>query len=344
MKLSWTLLSTLTFSLLSAAQAHSAVVAVMPVRGVNLTEGQCDAIGVLFANAFARDSQVAVASPLETKPALAQGRTSLAVAARFGVAEYVELTAIQVGKRVTLAGIISGKDGKELFRAETAAPSLDDMELAAARLARALILREPIPRMPLVQAAGEPLQVASFPAGGVAGAAEPGVKPRALGMKTAFIFPLASGRSFFPVLSLQFDGRLGTRNYFLEFGAGVAVPTDSQSSSNTIGLFALFGEIGGSLYLSDGSIAPYIGAGISPGYWVYDRMASSNGNPLRCAIYGQAGITFTRDSPTKIYAEVRVSQHIVGFVDEGTDYSTDGTTASSSYYPTLLALQFGLGW
>jgi hypothetical protein len=175
----------------------------------------------------------------------------------------------------------------------------------------------------------------------VAGAAEPEIKPRAFGMKTAFIFPLASGRSFFPMLSLQFDGRLGTRNYFLEFGAGAAVPTDTQSSSGTIGLFALFGEIGGSLYLSDGAIAPYIGAGISPGYWFYDGMGD---NPLRCTVYGQAGITFTRDSRTKIYAEFRVSQHIVGFANEISDYSTYGTTASSSYYPTLLALQFGLGW
>ena len=127
MKLRWTLPSTLVFSLLSAAQAHSAVVAVMPVQGANLSQGQCDAIGVVFANAFARDSQVAVASPLETKPALAQGQSTLAVAARLGVAEYVELRAIQLGNRVSLAGIIYGKDGREIFRAETSAPGLDDI-------------------------------------------------------------------------------------------------------------------------------------------------------------------------------------------------------------------------
>jgi hypothetical protein len=344
MKLRWTLLSTLAFSLLSAAQAHSAVVAVMPVRGVNLSEGQCDAIGVLFANAFARDSQVAVASPMETKPALAQSKTAQAVAARLGVAEYVELRAILLGKRVMLAGIIYGKDVRELFRAETAAPSVDDMELAAARLARALILREPIPRMPFPETGPQTPGGASPPANLGQASAEPLVRPRALGMKTGIIFPLASGRSFFPMLSLQFDGRIGTRNYFLEFGAGGAVPTDSQRSSGKFGLFALFGEIGGSLYLSDGSIAPYIGAGISPGFWAYDGEAATNNGILRCTIYGQAGITFTRDSRTKIYAEFRVSQHILSFADEVTDYSTYGTSTSSSYYPTLLALQFGIGW
>jgi hypothetical protein len=347
MKLRWTLVSTLAFSLLSAAQAHSAVVAVMPVRGMNLSEGQCDAIGVVFANAFARDSQVAVASPLETKPALAQGKTSLAVAARLGVAEYVELSAIQLGKRVSLAGIIYGKDGRELFRAETAAPGLDDIDLAAARLAHALILREPIPRMPFPESVTETPEVPSAPQAGVAGAAEPKVNPRALGMKTGVIFPMASGRSFFPMVSLQFDGRFGSRRAFLEFGVGGAVPTDSGSSSNTIGLFAFFGEFGGSFYLSDGSIAPYIGGGISPGFWVYDRMgggSSGNSNSLRCTIYGQAGITFTRDSRTKIYAEFRASQHIIGFTDSISDGSTYSTTTSDTYHPTLLALQFGLGW
>jgi hypothetical protein len=344
MKLSWTLASTLAFSLLSAAQARAAVVAVMPVRGVNLSEGQCDAIGVLFANAFAHDSQVAVASPLETRPALVQSKTSVAVAARLGVAEYVELRAIQLGKRITLAGIIYGKDGREIFRAETAAPGLDDMELAAARLAHALILREPIPSRPLPETGTEAPEVASTPEGGVAVAAEPSVRPTAFGVKTGLIFPMASGRSFFPMLSLQFDGRIGTRNHFLEFGLGGAVPTDSQGSSDTVGLFAFFGEIGGSIYLSDGSIAPYIGGGISPGIWVYDRMSSTSDSGLRCAIYGQAGITFTRDSRTKIYAEFRVSQHILGFADQVNDYSTYGMTASGSYYPTLLALQFGLGW
>jgi hypothetical protein len=339
MKLRLTLVSTLAFSLLSAAQAHSAVVAVMPVRGVNLSEGQCDAIGVLFANAFARDSQVAVASPIETKPALAQSKTPLAVAARLAVAEYVELRAVQLVRRVTLAGIIYGKDGREIFRAETAAPGLDDMELAVARLAHALILREPIPRMPFPETGAETPEVASAPEGVVQGPAEPKSYPKAFGTKMGFIFPMASGRSFFPMLSLQFDGRIGTRNYFLEFGAGGAVPTDSERSSDTIGLFAFFGELGGSFYLSDGSIAPYIGGGISPGIWLYDRMSSSNGSGLRCTIYGQAGITFTRDSRTKIYTEFRVSQHILGFADE-----VSYMTTSSSYYPTLLALQFGLGW
>lgn len=85
MKLRWTLLSMLALSSFSAMQAHASVVAVMPVRGVNLSEGQCDAIGVLFANAFARDANVAVASPLESKRALEQSKTPSAAAAQLGV-------------------------------------------------------------------------------------------------------------------------------------------------------------------------------------------------------------------------------------------------------------------
>lgn len=347
MKLRWTLPSTLAFSLLSAAQAHSAVVAVMPVRGANLSQGQCDAIGVVFANAFARDSQVAVASPLETKPALAQGQSTLAVAARLGVAEYVELRAIQLGNRVSLAGIIYGKDGREIFRAETSAPGLDDIDLAAARLAHALILREPIPGMPLSEIGAGTPEMAPAAEGVSTGPVEPKVSPRAFGMKTGIIFPMASGRSFYPMVSLQFDGRLGSRSRFLEFGVGGAVPTNTNSDINNIGMFALFAEIGGSLYLSDGPIAPYIGAGISPGLWEYDGMSSGgsgDSSDLRCAIYGQAGITFTRDSRTKIYAEFRVSQHVIGFTDNLAQGSTYLTNTSYTYHPTLLALQLGVGW
>jgi len=339
----WTLLSTLVLSMFSATQAHAATVAVMPVRGVNLSQGEGDAIGVLFASAFAHDSHVAVASPTETKQALVQSRTSQAAAARLGVAEYVELGAIRLGTRVTLAGSLFAKDGGEIFRAETAALGWDDMPLATARLARALVLRQPIPRMAIPVTVMPTPQVAFARPGIVAEPAAPSVREKALGMKTGFIFPMASGRSFDPMMALQFDGRVGSRNYFIEFGAGVAVPTSFDHNSGKIWLLALFGEIGGSVYLSDGNIAPYLGGGISPGLW-FDYNMTGNDNGFRCAVYGQAGITFLRDSRTKFYVEFRVSQHIFGFTDTVTDYSTYDTTTTKTYHPTLLASQLGIAW
>jgi len=148
MKSAWFSLSVLVLGLFWAPRAYSATVAVMPVQGVNLSEGECDAIGVLFANAFSRDANVVVASPLETRAVRAQAQTSLEAATRMGVALYVELTAMQLGTTVKLQGTLFGKDGREIYRAGTVAPSLDGMEIETAKLARALILRQPVPRTP----------------------------------------------------------------------------------------------------------------------------------------------------------------------------------------------------
>ncbi len=319
---------------LSPAQAQPPSVAVMPVQGVNLTEGQGDAIGVLFANAFAREANVTVASPVETKQTLQQSKTSLAAARQLGAFEYIELRAIQLGTRVTVAGIRYTKDGRELYRAETAAPSLDDMEMATARLARALAWRQAI--------VGEQVT-------GVAGASVPAMPPEmksypnASGIKTGLIFPMASGRSISPMMSLQFDGRVGTRDYFIEYGAGAAVPTDTESNSNTIQMGGVFAEIGGSVYLSDGSIAPYVGGGVSPRIWGATNSSSSDGGGARCALFGHLGLTFTRDIRARIYAELRVSQNIIGFSSQVTN-SDNISTPTGSYYPTELAMQFGIGW
>src|SRR5664279_4164930 len=134
MKYRWALLSVLSF--LWASQARAAAVAVMPVEGVNLTEGQCDVVGLLFSNALARELRMKVAQPQETKPIFARTKSAPVTAAELGATEYVQLRALQLGARVTVAGIRYTKDGAEIFRAETAASSLDDIEAAAARLAR----------------------------------------------------------------------------------------------------------------------------------------------------------------------------------------------------------------
>jgi len=336
MKLTWTILTAFTLLFLPTAQAGPAAVAVMPVQGVNLSEGQCDVIGLLFADAFARETRAAVAPPTETKPLLAQGRAPLAVATQLGVTEYIELRALQLGTRVTVAGIRRGKDGAELFRAETAASSLDEMEIAVARLARSLAWRQPMleaPRLP-----GPPVAVP------VAERAQPsGQYPKAFGMKTSLIFPYASGRSFAPLMAAQFDGRIGSRDSFVEFGVGAAVPSNSSSGSNTIEMGGVFVELGGSFYLSDGPIAPYLGAGISPRIWIVDNPnISDDSSGATCVAYGQAGITLTRDSRARIYAEFRVNQYILGIANKVN--TPDGVTTNGTYHPTEFALQLGIGW
>ena len=336
MKLRWLILSALLLLHLPAAQASAAVVAVMPVQGVNLSEGQCDVIGLLFTEAFARETRTTVAPPTETKAKLAQGKPALAVATEMGVLEYIELRALQLGSRVTVAGIRRTKDGAELFRAETAASSLDEMEIAVARLARSLAWRQPMfdaPGMP-APAAASTLPQSPQP---------PTSYPKAFGMKTALIFPLASGRSIAPMMAAQFDGRMGNRDSFIEFGVGAAIPSSASSGSDVIEMGGVFVELGGSFYLSDGPIAPYLGAGLSPRIWIVDNPNISDGSSgATCVAYGQAGITFTRDSRARVYAELRVNQYILGLANKVA--TADGTQTNGTYHPTELALQLGIGW
>jgi len=305
-------------------------VAIMPVHGVNLTEGQCDAIGVLFANAFARETNVVVASPLETKPALADGRGALAAATKLGVFEYVELTAVQLGSKTTLSGIRFSKEGKEIFRSEVAAMGLDEMGNAAARLAHSLAWAQAVAHRP--EAAVEPPPPMPVPASG------PKPYPAALGLKSGIYFPVAKGKSFASLMSLQFDARIGPRNSFAEVGAGAVIPSTSAGGSNTIEMGGVFAEFGGGVYLSNGSIAPYLGGGVSPRIWVVTLSNGSDTTGATCTVHAMAGVNFTRDNRARIIGELRVSQYVIGLSHE--TYAGQ----SSSYYPTEFSLHLGIGW
>lgn len=348
MKTRLAFLSTFAVCLFFAANAHAAAVAVMPVQGVNVAEGPCDAIGAFFANAFARDAHVAVSSPAETKPVWSELRASLAVAKRLGASQYVELTAIRLGSKVTLAGTLFGADGKEIYRAETSAPSLDEVDAAAWRLARALVWRQPVPPPAppqLVESAPEvppSLDVPpSFPG---TSASFPG---NMYGMKGAMAFPVASGRTFSPQIGFQFDARIGPRSHFIEVGAGILVPTDDSSATRTLQMTAGFIELGGSGYLTDGNVGLYVGGGVQPGLWQTESHYYDSGNSgysyydsrslsgAMLPIYAQVGLNFTRDSRTRIFGEVRVWQNLLGITDPND---------RKDYYPTVVALQMGVGW
>jgi len=341
------LLSVLVLGIWGAPRAYSATVAVMPVQGVNLSEGECDAIGVLFANAFSRDANVVVASPLETKAILAQAHTPLEAATKMGVALYTELRAMQLGTTVKVQGTLYSKDGKEIYRAQTLAPSLDDMEMEMAKLARALILRQPVP-VAARPTAGEGAEVSAVPETPEAPPApvDPHASVTALGGKSALMLPVSSGKSYSPMVSAQFDGRVGSRNYFFEFGAGAAVPMNDSYGSTERRVSILFLEMGASVYLMEGSSALYLGGGLMPGIWVSrtDNGSSSTGS---LSAYGQLGMTLTRDSRAKVYGEVRVSQYLLAVSDPLIspgyyDYGAVGT--GGAYHPMMVAFQVGVGW
>jgi hypothetical protein len=274
---------------------------------------------------------------MDTKPVLAETRTSLAAAMRLGVFEYIELQAVQLGAKTTLAAIRFSREGKEVFRAEATAINLDDMQAATARLAHALAWAQASPRPPVAMAPDYATlpPPPPLPAG-------PKPYPAALGLKSGIIFPMASSRSFATQMSLQFDGRIGPRNAFAEVGAGIVIPSTTASGSDTIEMGGLFAEFGGGYYLSEGSVAPYLGGGVSPRIWIVTTPKSGSTSGATCTVHGMAGVNFTRDMRARVFAEVRVSQYIIGLSNKID--TLDGEIISGTYYPTEFSLHVGIGW
>jgi len=333
MKPRWVLLSLFMLEWPPISQAHAAVVAVMPVHGVNLSPGECHAIGEIFADAFSREAHVEILAPMKTGPALEHSETSQAAAAQLEATEYIELSAIRLDRKVKLGGIRFDPNGREIFRAETVAPSFDQMIVTSALLAHALAWRQQVSPMPVAPNGVDPIPKTD-PSDARPG---PHAYTKALGIKVGVSQPVAKGRSFHPVAVQAFNARLGTRAFFVEFGGGVNISPTTRTTASKATMEALFTEVGASVYLSNSAIAPYVGGGVSPRLTFIAGSGKDDG--LRCAVYGQTGVTFTRDSRFKIYSELRVSQNVLGIAE----YASDGTTLGT-YHPTEIALQAGVGW
>jgi hypothetical protein len=330
-------------SIFLALPARAADIAVMPVQGVNLSTGECDAIGVLFANALARDAHVAVASPLATKPARTDGKSASVAAAPEGNSRYVELSALRLGKRVRLAGVLYAPDGSRLFQAETTAPDIDGMDAAVRLLAHALAHRQPI-RTGMTYGTspeGDEAQDVAAYSPEVPEPAPPPPDPNAFhgsnGVKAGIATPFASGKTFSPGVSIQFDSRFGPSAYFLELGAGILLPVEDQSSVGTIRVTSGFLELGASSYLWSGNSALYAGAGLMPAIWM-SRLGIDDHTSATCSAHAQVGLTF------KIYAEARLYQLLLAVSDPLSDGLVHTDLLSQAYRPTVLAFQFGVGW
>ena len=147
----------------------------------------------------------------------------------------------------------------------------------------------------------------------------------------------------------RFDLRMESQDYFLELGAGFAVPTNMgavdcydsycgrsdelpRTDSNTRHSYGgVFAEVGASYYLSDGNIAPYLGGGLIPSV-VSTTAVEDPGGML--AVYGQFGLMLARESSSRFYAELRVAQHLVPI----------STLDRNEVWPTELTLAAGVGF
>jgi hypothetical protein len=317
-----------------ASAALAADVAVFPIQPVNLTPSEAEAIGTVLAQAYGRVSKAEVLLPQQAGPSVKTPGDLPGAAASLGVREYIETSAVGLlsresekarssESRIIIQAARRMQNGELVYRAELTATSLGDVEIVAERLARALYEKKP-----------------AEDTGGLRTVTRrEGTRDnrtfteKIMGVKVGMTWLVAKNSRFDPLISIGFDGRLEGRSYFLEFGAGVAIPksVDEAPDIQTVGL--LYGDIGGSYYFTDTSISPYAGGGISP------RVVITEGGGMNLALYGQGGVMFMRESSTRLYVDLRVSQNVLPV----TGHLDDGTTRGKQY-PTEIGLQVGIGW
>ncbi len=287
-----------------------AQVSLAPVEGTNLTDGEVAAITVVLRDTYARVAQVQVMSAAETG----------------GGGETLRCGAVRLAQKINLHCARLATDGETLYAADITAASLDDLVIAAERMARALATETPVE---LTRDHRTVTREESLARNRI-------FIEKVMGIKASTTAVLAEGVHYNPSLSLQFDGRLEAERYFLEFGAGLLLPATGDHRDYG----ALFAEIGGSRYLTDGDIAPYIGAGVSPRI-IFDSVDGGIG----VAPYVQAGLMLMRASSSRLYFDVRLSQNLTPLHKRDTyDWATDTSVSSTEIYPTEIGFLFGIGW
>jgi hypothetical protein len=314
---------------LLAARGVSADVGVFPVRGTNLSEGESAAIGNLIASAYAYRTGKPVLGPDQLGPVLAQTGSERDAAQQLGLAEYISVDAVRLTSRISLLVSLHNRYGSELYRLRTTATSLDDMEVVSERMAAAIERRTDMDYTRGIDSV----------TGKEARGRNRLFMEKIFGVRMAAILPMAYHLHPQAAVSIMFDGRLETNDYFLEFGGGLMLP--SELGGPNAGIGGLLAQLGASYYLTHTSVSPYVGAGVSP------RVVFGSYDGVGFAANAQLGLMFMRASSTRLYVELRVDQNLFALRQDYAYYSSASEStvhARKSVLPTELSVAAGIGW
>ncbi len=126
------------------------------------------------------------------------------------------------------------------------------------------------------------------------------------GIRTSITIPYAPNQKLDGFGTFGFDGRLEADQYFVEFGAGGAIPVFTNDDSTTWNMGGVYADLGFSAYLMKTAIAPYGGLGMQPRIWI-----TNGGGGVTLLPYLQAGVMFLRDHSTRFYTEFRSGYNVV---------------------------------
>ncbi len=309
---------------LSSAPAWAAT-AVFPAEGTNVEPGEDEVLTQLFADAYSVESgdRVMVVR-LDESEAGAVDYSQAAVSV--GADEYIVLRIVRLGENLKVRASRHRADGTVVFSAKMGATSMDDLEHVVDRLSTAL-WKQVDPK--------ETKNLRNITKDEVRQSTPNRTKTeRVMGLRSSMTWALASDVEIDPMVSIGFDGRFEGESYFLEIGAGFLFPTNDGQDKRAYG--GLYTEFGGSLYLTQTEVSPYVGLGVIP------RLIAPSGANL--AGYAQLGVMFMRSSSTRLYVDGRIAQNLtpINFTLSGPDTS-DGNEGGA-VQPTELSVQVGIGW
>lgn len=318
------LLASLCFASLAAAQP----VAVFVGEAVNLPAGDVAAFSAVCTAEYGRVAGREVVTAAKAQAALQEHGTPAAAAKELGLAEYTEYSLVRLpggGDEVRILVNAARKDasGVALHAVSLEMASLADAPALCNRVQGAL------QRRVAVEATRDRSNVTTAEANQSQGGPRLGTE-KVIGFKVGFGLPVGDGGMHNPVATVAFDARLERERYFLELGAGALVPATVQAGLPTYG--GITSEIGASVYVMNGDIAPYVGGGIMP------RIIFGGGSIVNFAPYLQGGVMFWRESSTRLFVDLRVAQNVLptgGVMYGGTSTPT---------YPTELNLLVGMGF
>lgn len=309
-----------------AGVAHAEGVGVFPVVGTNLSPGESDAIGQLFAEAYAAQTQRVVAGPAALAESLQRTHSESDSARELGLSEYIHVEAVRLTTRIAIYASLRNQYGSSLYELRATAYSLDDMQAVSERIAASLARRtslentRTIDNITMREAHGQNHMFLE----------------KIFGARFGVVAPFAPHLENQASLLLQFDARLEKPDYFLELSAGFWLPSRTNSH-DALGGFV--GQLGGSYYLSHTSVSPYIGLGISPRAYLGEYEGAG------LAINAQVGVMFLRESSTRLYAELRVDQNLIQIKPSIDEFESNGTqTSVHAVLPTECSFAVGLGF
>lgn len=298
-------------------------VAIMPATATNVQPAEAEAIGVLLADAYATESGERTFDPTVTGPALQEKGDAGAAATSLNAGEYVAVRIVKLDQLYTISATRYTAAGAAVHSARITASSLDDMVPAADRLAKALHDRTDVKEaMTLDNITEKEMRVPNR------------VKTETLaGIKTAFTYAVAKDIKLAPMLTLTYDGRHESTNYFVEWGVGFTMPSTNQDDRYEYG--GLHAEFGLSYYLTHTNTSPYVGGGVLP------RILSGG---VSLAPYLQGGVMFMRSSSTRVYTDLRVAQNVMP-LDFTLDYEIGADAPEDiERYPTEFTFSLGVGF